>query len=232
MLAAFHDRLTWLHSKARGWANLSMLPAIWPWAAQHTPPDEHNSVYDAKYYEFVDQTAAWSANAMADSIKRDLAPRSVLDLGCGTGALIEALREREIEVAGLEYSQAALEVCHKKHLTVSRFDVAYDHLPSHLAGRDLVVSFEVAEHLPAKRANHFIRLLTTASNTVVLGAATPGQGGTNHLNEQPHEYWIQKMRKQHFQFNEELSLQWRDEWRQTTANWYWSNAMVFQRVAG
>jgi len=32
----------------------------------------------------------------------------IIDVGCGTGALLEALRDRGCDVFGLEYSEAAL----------------------------------------------------------------------------------------------------------------------------
>jgi cyclopropane fatty-acyl-phospholipid synthase-like methyltransferase len=189
----------------------------------------HQETYDAKYYEFIEFTASWSRDAMADAILRDLAPRSAVDIGCGTGALLEALRSRSVQVTGLEYSTAALEHCHQRGLNVRGFDIARHRLPAELRRLDLAISFEVAEHLPARLANRFVKLLSTASDTVVMSAATPGQGGTNHLNEQPHEYWIRKMLWQGFRLDRDLSLRWRNEWRGKTADWYHSNVMVFRR---
>jgi len=196
-----------------------------------SPQDEasHQVTYDAGYYQLVEETATWSRDAMADSIVRDLAPRNILDIGCGTGALLEAFRTRNVRVDGLEYSDAGIEACHKRELWVNKFDIARQRLPKRLRGRDVVVSFEVAEHLPERMANRYLRLLTAASDTVVLSAATPGQGGTSHLNEQPHEYWIRKMANRGYEFDWVLSQWWREEWRGRTADWYQANVMVFRR---
>jgi SAM-dependent methyltransferase len=198
--------------------------------------DRHQETYDAEYYEFIEYTAVYSQNPMADSIVRDLAPRTVLDLGCGTGALLEALRSRKVRrrkvrVAGLEYSDAALTYCKKRRLPVRKFDIARHDLPRKLRRRDVALSFEVAEHLPPELADRFVETLTAASDTVVFSAATPGQGGTDHVNEQPHEYWIDKMHALGFRLDEDLTLRWRDEWRGCTANWYHMNVMVFRRGA-
>jgi SAM-dependent methyltransferase len=210
------------------WAHSSAWLASLPIFSRHAQ-QRHQETYDAEYYDFIEFTATWSRDAMADSIVRDLAPRNALDIGCGTGALLEALRAREVEVAGLEYSIAAIEQCHQRGLSVRKFDIARHRLPTDLRLRDLALSFEVAEHLPARLANRFVKLLAAASDTVVLSAATPGQGGTSHLNEQPHEYWIRKMARQGFSMDRDLSLRWRAEWRGRTADWYNSNVMVFQR---
>jgi len=54
---------------------------------------------------------------------------------------------------------------------------------------DLVQSLEVAEHLPEARAAAFVATLTAHGSCVLFSAAVPGQGGENHLNEQPPGYW-------------------------------------------
>jgi len=54
---------------------------------------------------------------------------------------------------------------------------------------DLATSFEVAEHLDARFAGDFVRLLTRLAPVVAFSAAIPSQGGTGHLNEQWPDYW-------------------------------------------
>lgn len=191
--------------------------------------DRHQKLYSDDYYEFIESSSVWSRDVMADSIVRDLAPRSALDIGCGTGALLEALRARSVDVVGLEYSDAAMAICQKRGLAVRKFDIGRDRLPASLRGRDVAISFEVAEHLPEALADRFVELLAAASPTVVMSAATPGQGGTDHVNEQPHEYWIEKMIARGLEFDRDLTQSWRNEWRSHTANWYFSNVMIFRR---
>lgn len=190
----------------------------------------HQQTYDDKFYEFVEESATWSRDAMADSIVRDLAPRNVLDIGCGTGTLLEAFRLRNVQVDGLEYSDAGIAVCRQRELLVNKFDIGRDRLTTRLRNRDVVISFEVAEHLPPELADRYVKLLTTASDTIVMSAATPGQGGTNHFNEQPNEYWIRKMAKRGYSIDWGLSMKWRTEWQGKTATWYHENVLVFRRA--
>ena len=53
----------------------------------------------------------------------------------------------------------------------------------------LAQSLEVAEHLPESVANLFVESLCRHSDMVLFSAATPGQGGENHINEQTYGYW-------------------------------------------
>ena len=54
---------------------------------------------------------------------------------------------------------------------------------------ELTICLEVAEHLEPKTAPQLIKCLTDSSDVVLFSAAYLNQGGTNHINEQPHTYW-------------------------------------------
>ena len=77
----------------------------------------------------------------------------------------------------------------------------------------MVISLEVAEHIPEKFADHFVRtLITMAKKAVVITAAPPGQGGTDHVNEQPYEYWIDRFNLAGASYSRELTEAFRNEW--------------------
>jgi SAM-dependent methyltransferase len=184
------------------------------WAQSHLLP--HNWVYDMEYSSrTVEAPACRAAPIMADTIVRDLRPKRAVDVGCGTGALLEALRDRGCEVLGLEKSTAALECCRARGLTVREFDLEQDAL----AGIpdtdfDAVISMEVAEHLPQSADERYIDLLTSPNRgpVIVFTAAPPGQGGMDRINEQPPEYWFDKFARRGFHYNPQLSEQWQREW--------------------
>lgn len=189
----------------------------------------HDEIYCDDYYRAAEPLVETSAVVIANSIARDFAPRTVLDVGCGSGAVLAELAARGIDVAGLEYSHAALDHCLKRGLRVYRFDLESGKLPPVTGDFDLVLSLEVAEHLPSSVAGQFVDLLTTKGSRVAFTAATPGQGGTDHVNEQPHEYWIEQFDKRGFAYAGELSSSWRKEWEgHGVAWWYCRNLMVFE----
>jgi hypothetical protein len=55
---------------------------------------------------------------------------------------------------------------------------------------DLTINFEVAEHLPDSHSAGFVQYLCSTAPVVAFSAAIPFQGGTNHVNEQWPDYWI------------------------------------------
>ena len=193
----------------------------------------HNFIYDSEYYEkSVDPAARQSAAIMARSIVRDTGARRILDVGCGTGAMLGALRELEISGKGLEYSEAALAICSSKGILAKKFDIEYDKLTAeYINAFDVVISTEVAEHLPERVADPYVDTLAAAAPIVVMTAAPPGQGGVDHVNEQPKSYWIEKFRCRGFVERLDLSEKWSTEWQNggIVTFWYFQNLMVFER---
>jgi len=194
----------------------------------------HDAIYDSDYYaEFVERPAVRSAEPISESILLDLRPKTVVDVGCGTGPLLEALRKRGCQVLGLEYSEAALQYCRRRKIDVRKFNLERDILEDDLTF-DVVISMEVAEHLPDKVAGRYVDLLTRLSSVIVFTAAPPGQGGTDHVNEQPPSYWISKFRAVGFLHDEGLSRGWRERWRDGNIvdSMYYQNLMIFRRDGG
>jgi SAM-dependent methyltransferase len=133
---------------------------------------DHDEIYDSTYYaEKVEPSIQLSAGQMADSILRDLAPEFIADVGCGTGALLAALQKRGAEFLGFEYSAAALKLCHERGLDVVKYDIEADPIPS--ARVDVVISTEVAEHLPESCADKYLEILSTLAPTIILTAPPP-----------------------------------------------------------
>ncbi|HEU4929160.1 MAG TPA: hypothetical protein VFU38_04970, partial [Candidatus Krumholzibacteria bacterium] len=122
--------------------------------------------------------------------------------------------------------------CRKRNLPVAKFDVEKDRVS--VAPRfDVAVSMEVAEHLPAPAADRYVDMLTRLAPVVVFTAATPGQGGNDHVNEQPHEYWIEKFASRGLVLDRDTANRWSGEWERggRVRDWYHRNLMVFRASA-
>jgi hypothetical protein len=95
---------------------------------------------------------------------------------------------------------------------------------------DLVVCTEVAEHLGQREGNRLVRVIAaSAVKWVFFTAATPGQGGHHHVNEQPHEYWRRKFERNGMSLDNiktHMARRILGE-RMPAMNWIPKNVMVF-----
>ncbi|MHB1776007.1 MAG: class I SAM-dependent methyltransferase [Acidimicrobiales bacterium] len=166
--------------------------------------------YDRRFFGQMDQL---SADAAADFVHRvlELVPaRSVVDLGCGTGAWLAAFAAAGVaDVLGVDgpwVPRAMLKI------PPERFVVHDLTTPLRLEARfDLALCIEVAEHLAAAAADRLVGELTAAAPAVLFSAAVPGQGGTAHVNEQWPDYWAALFDRRHYVVLDALRpAVWRD----------------------
>ena len=154
------------------------------------------------------------------------APRSVVDFGCGIGTWLSAFKEHGVrEVVGVDGDWVKRE---NLMILESEFVVADFTAPTQL-GRtfDLVMSMEVAEHVPPKSAEMFIDSLTTHGDIVLFSAAVPFQGGVSHVNEQWPAYWAGLFKARGYLAIDCLRSKF---WNNVhVAWWYAQNCLLFVR---
>ncbi|MBV9466198.1 MAG: class I SAM-dependent methyltransferase [Solirubrobacterales bacterium] len=157
-------------------------------------PGRH--LYVPEYYENVERSAERSARSLLPIVLELLRPRSVCDVGCGTGVWLRVFGELGVsDVVGIDAPTVPRRLLKISEQRFHATDLARE---DPVLGRtfDLAMSLEVAEHLPADRAARLVSTLTSLAPVVMFGAAIPGQGGTSHLNEQWPDYWA-KLFEQH-----------------------------------
>ena len=155
-----------------------------------------------------------------------LQPRSVIDVGCGRGTWLSVFARLGLaDYLGVDGAWGNLETL---DIPRERFVVADLQQPIRLDRRfDLVVSLEVAEHLPASAADSFVQSLANLGDRIVFSAAIPHQGGTDHQNEQWPTYWVERFAHHDFDVLDVIRpLLWsRDE----VEPWYCQNTLLFVR---
>jgi SAM-dependent methyltransferase len=186
-----------------------------------------SSLYDRGFFE---AHLPWQAeyHLIADALAARLVFSSVLDLGCGNGFLIARLAALGREVEGVDGSPHAVELA--ATAVAQRIRVMDLTAPVRLAARDLVICSEVAEHLDARHAETLVdNVCRNCRRWVFFTAATPGQGGHHHVNEQPHAYWADKFERRGFRLEAQLTQALRGELaaRLNTLWWFTNNAMLF-----
>jgi SAM-dependent methyltransferase len=168
----------------------------WPLARRRAPlASGHpaavvDSLYTPEFFDALTDDAVRSAAVVVPLAMDLVKPTSVVDVGCGTGAWLEAFRgagvQRILGIDGDYVDRRALRIPQDSFLSADLANGSALHLS---ATFDLSVSLEVAEHLPASAAPQFVQLLVRLAPVVLFSAAIPGQTGTGHINEQWPSYW-------------------------------------------
>ena len=182
------------------------------------------STYDAAFFEYINKGSTSSAATIIPLLKSYFKINSVIDFGCGQGAwLREWKKSGAREVLGLDgdYVNRDALLIDGSELKISNLTNPVD------IGKkfDLVQSLEVAEHLPESAADTFIESLVRHGDVVLFSAAAVGQGGHDHLNEQPYEYWRDK-----FLNHDYILIDWLREAvkdNRAVEPWYRYNSLCF-----
>lgn len=186
--------------------------------------------YDEGFYEeHVKLKPAYQE--LAELIFNRFHPGSVLDFGCGNGFLLQFLAERGVDVAGFEGSEASLNFIDdslREKVLIRDLSQSID-----TEIRDLVISTEVAEHLPKKAAPVLVHNLTSsASRAIVFSAAKPGQWGDGHINCQPKEFWIKLFESRGWSYDHRATNDFTSDMKRsseisTKLPWLLDNSMLF-----
>lgn len=144
--------------------------------------------YDERFFRVRSEGSRRSADVVAPLLAELVRPRSVVDVGCGTGTWLAAFRELGVEdVLGVDGAYVPAD---QLQIPSERFVAADLTAPLDLGRRfDLVLCLEVGEHLPAAAAGRLVASLAALGSVVAFSAAVPGQLGEGHVNEQWQDYW-------------------------------------------
>ena len=180
--------------------------------------------YDHAFYTCLRSTARKSAQQVVPIILRFVKPRTVIDIGCGTGTWLSVFAEYGVvDCLGVDGEMIPIDLL---EIPNDRF-IPFDLTKPYRCDRrfDLVLSLEVAEHLAEDCAQVFVTSLTQLGPVVLFSAAIPGQGGTCHLNEQWPDYWAALFRRCGFV---PIDCVRRLVWDNDEVSWWYSqNTLVF-----
>ena len=189
----------------------------------------NTKIYDKRFFENTIKFEGPSAKAVVDILMKHFAPASVVDIGCGAGIYLREFEQYGVDIEGFDGSPAAVE----ESLVGAKIK-AYDlTTPLSLNRRfDLVLCIEVAEHLEKEFADVLVDTLCRLGDILVFTAATPGQGpeSIGHINEQPHDYWIDKFSQRGFAYDDRTTEVVRKEMTDSDVVWWVSkNLMIFKK---
>jgi SAM-dependent methyltransferase len=147
------------------------------------------NVYDDRFFEDQREESSSSAAVVVPLLHELLRPRSVLDVGCGTGPWVRAWMQLGVpDAIGVDGPYVSPE-----QLLIPAANYLAGDLtkPLDLNRRfDLVSCLEVAEHLDAAHTTTLLDSLTRHGDVVLFSAAVPGQPGTHHVNCAWQSHWV------------------------------------------
>jgi SAM-dependent methyltransferase len=181
----------------------------WPWVNR----------YSESYYSKIAPGAIESAKIIYEAI--GFKSGSVIDVGCGLG---------EWNNGNHEYYGTDYRVQKRSLLFLVEHYAEYDLRSSEpfpfTRKFDLCICLEVLEHVPEEFADKCVALLCSLSDTVLFGAAIPGQGGNGHVNEKFQTWWQEKFNN-HGYFAQKTFRN-----LEGTEIWYKQNAVLYKKRAG
>lgn len=177
---------------------------------------EPENLFDETYYATYlgmayGRTEHWLTffGGLAERIKSDLEPATVLDLGCAWGFLVEGFRDRGVDATGHDISSYAISQaggtavghCHERSAT-DPLEKKYD----------LIISIEMIEHMSAAEGRTVIEQMTAATDQILLSTTPFHHEEATHFNVQPPEYWARIMAENGFYRDVDYDASYLSQW--------------------
>ncbi len=176
---------------------------------------------EASYRYFTDK----QIDAFAEEITVRLQPHTAIDLGCGMGMYLLALRNRGVKVIGFD---ASLYAAQNVNPEVPIFVADLTRPFRSNQQWDVAICFEVAEHLPYSRTSILVETLCSLSNIILFTAAGPNQPGIDHLTLQPKSFWDRLYQQNGFLLEKKLTQQFLDFLNSIEApDWFCNNFSIY-----
>jgi len=151
-------------------------------------------------------------------------PSTFLDVGCGTGAMVELARRLGIDAVGVD-------------LIAKPPDVRHNLATPLMLGKkfQFVTSLEVAEHIESTHAGVFLNNISEHMEDrgiLIFSAAPPGQEGEGHVHTKLASYWRTMLHNRRVYWDEHLTRKLALMWTLVPSPQMWipANVQVFEKM--
>lgn len=127
-------------------------------------------------------------------------PKTMLDIGCGPGGMVELAEAKGIDALGVD-GDFTLKRYNPDRFVIHDFSKGGSPIDKKF---DLGWSVEFVEHVYAKYIPNYMNTFQKCRN-IIMTFAPPGFGGYHHVNEQEESYWINVFNSYGFKYNDEYT---------------------------
>jgi len=148
----------------------------------------YNEAHLGGYDDYTWDNEKWRSFFMsvADRLVGSMNPRTVLDVGCARGLLVQAFAVQGVDARGMDISEHAIASAHED--VRERLVVASATEP--ISGPyDLVSCIEVLEHLSPADAQLSIDRMTEVTDRILFSSSPGDHDEPTHINTHPTEQW-------------------------------------------
>lgn len=150
--------------------------------------------YDEAFYSSLEDGSLQSATVVLGMIRKRVAFRSVIDVGSGSGAWLEAAHQHGARhLVGVDGGWLPANRAYP-HASLVVADL--NRAGCLVGAYDLAICLEVAEHLRPESSATLVASLCNCSQVVLFSAALTRQFGDGHINCHPQEFWIEHFARQ------------------------------------
>jgi SAM-dependent methyltransferase len=187
------------------------------------------SYFDTDYFGWQGDSAERSAQVVVPLVVERLRPKSVVDVGCGSGGWLKVFVEHGVtDVVGIDGPYVRREALRIEPTAFVAQDLAE---PFELDRRfDLALSLEAAHYVSEEHAEGLVDSIAKLAPAVLFGAAVPHQGGGPGRNRQWPSWWAKLFAAHGFRAVDWLRpIVWEDDrvdW------WYAQNTILFLADGG
>jgi SAM-dependent methyltransferase len=193
-------------------------------STKYTRPRQSAGAYGYTATKGGVESVSRSASKIVPFLFERFHPRSVLDIGCGTGDWLAEFQKCGIlKLMGYDGAWVPTQGRILAPECYGGIDFNAEMPPP--GNYDLAMCLEVAEHLEPAVGEKLVAFMCKNSGLILWSAAIPDQGGYEHINENYQEYWVHlfaahgfrpfDLIRPHFWSNESVSF------------WYRQNALIF-----
>ena len=176
----------------------------------------------------------WNERAFAQFVAWQGVPTAYLDLGSGTGAMVNMARKMGVDAYGVDLINGPEHWFIHHDLTQPLY-VSIESEPDRWGAFPLITCLEVAEHLPEDSAPVLVETIArhlATGGLLLFSAAPPGQAGEHHVNCQPARYWRSLFYEHGISYREDYTRQLSHLLGYVTgpsSHWLAANVQVFDR---